>query len=344
MRKPLLAAFCALVAWQHARAVSAEPPVEEPYRELARLNGLEVPALAQDATYLYLSERGDHGDTATISKIPKAGGPKVAIYTGPDVPGAMVVTPSGIYYTRASLDGGIMFLPTGGRASKRLDKATGDAAVTLKTKGVTPVQEFQLAAPYDNLVVDGNQIFVSSTLAKVVGVMPKAGGRITVIGAPDGGVTGLTTQGKDVFYTTSDGRLCRVGKNGKGGITDVLTGRTEPHDVVALGGGVAWADGKLVGPGSLFHLPRGARAPVPLAFPPDSGRLSNLAVGGDVLWYVYADKWGSTRLATVPVAGGKAAARPGPFGIDAVVADAHAVYFVGIGKDGKYKYVGSVKR
>lgn len=348
MRRFLLVAIGALVAGQHARAEvhsNVPPPAASmpPYRELAKLDGINVQGLAQDGAFVYVGVRDSRDTAATIFKIPKAGGLKVAIYTGPDLPGAMAAQPSGVYFTRATADGGVMVAPTGSGVSKRLDKVSGDAAVTLRTQGVTPVQEFQFLAPFDNLVVDGNQIFVSSTLAKVVGVLPKAGGKIRVIAMSDREITGLATQGKEVVFTTRDGRVCRVGKNGKG-LAEVVAGRTMPHDVVAFRDDVAWAEGKLAGPANLVHFPRGAKVPVPLAFPAGVKQLSNLAVGGDVLWYVSADQWGTRRIAQVPVAGGPALERPGAFGIDAVVADAHAVYFIGLGKDGKYKYVGAFPR
>ena len=104
-------------------------------------------------------------------------------------------------------------------------------------------------------------------------------------------------------------------------------------------GRLAWAEGKPTGPGRCFLLRDGGAAPVPL---PDvwSG-IESLATSRDALWFVFADRHQTYHLAKAPLAGGPAVEVPGPFGVDAVVADAKTAYFVAL-KDAKNKYVGAI--
>jgi hypothetical protein len=317
-------------------------PAQKAYRELAQLEGLNVHGLAQDGAFVYVGVRTAKDQQATIYKVPKAGGPKVAIYTGPDLPGVMVARPSGVYFTRTTEAGGIMVVPIAGGASKRLD--TGDLAPAAELRAVGSKEPaLTLRAPYDNLVVDGEQVFVSSGLAKMVGVLPRAGGSLKVLASPGSRVTGLATDKKTVYYATEDGQIRHVAKSGAAGGLD-LKGRDAPHDLIAIENGLAWAEGKLIGPGSCFLAVRSAAGPRPIPFPDQWSQISSLAKSGDTLWFVFADRYQISRLAKAPLAGGPAVEQPGPFEVGPVVADAEAVYFVAVSKDAKSKYVGAIGR
>jgi hypothetical protein len=337
LRRAALLTVCLFALWD-LQAGAAAP--ERSHRELAQLEGLNVHGLAQDGGFVFVGVRTASGESATIYKIPKAGGPKVAIYTGPDLPGVMVARPSGVYFTRTTEAGGIMVVPIAGGASKRLDK--GDTVPDVQLAPVGPDKPaFSLRAPYDNLVVDGDQIFVSSGLAKVVGVLPRAGGEVKVLTTARARVTGLAADKDVVYYATEDGQLRHVSKKGGAGGVD-MKGRNAPHDLIASENGLAWAEGKLIGPGSLFLAVRSAAEPKAIPLPGEWSQISSLAKSGDAIWFLFADSSRLYRLAKASLAGGPAVEQPGPFGVDAVVADAKTAYFVAVAKDGKNKYVGAI--
>jgi hypothetical protein len=330
-----------LVHGGRSSLAAVDAPGEKPPRELATLEGLEVRGLAQDGAFVYLAV-WTNSEKATIYKIPKAGGAKTAIYSGPDLPGVMVARPSGVYFTRATAEGGIMVVPLAGGASKRLDR--GDATPNLEVRpvgGDKPALLFH--APYDNMVVDGDQIFVSSSYVNVVAVLPRAGGKLKVLANPRSGVTGLAANGTALYYATEDGEIRHLAKNGKAGGLD-MSGRARPHDLIALDGGLAWAEGGLTGPGGCFLASRSAKGPKPVPLPGSWEGVRSPTKSGDSLWFIFADQYRIDHLAKAPLAGGPAVEQPGPFGVDFVVGDGDAVYFIAVAKDGKSKYVGAIGR
>jgi hypothetical protein len=330
-----------LVCGGRSSLAVAGAPGEKPARELATLEGLEVRGLTQDGAFVYVAV-WTNSEKATIYQIPKSGGAKTAIYSGPDLPGVMVARPSGVYFTRATAEGGIMVVPIAGGTSKRLD--WGDATPNLEVRpvsGDTPVLSFH--APYDNMVVDGDQIFVSSSFVNVVAVLPRAGGKVKVLANPRAGVTGLAANGTALYYATDDGEIRHVARNGKAGGLD-MSGRARPHDLIALSGGLAWAEGGPTGSGSCFFALRSAKGPKPVPLPGGWEGVRSPIKSGDSLWFIFADQYRIDHLAKAPLAGGPAAEQPGPFGVDFVVGDDNAVYFVAVSKDGKSKYVGAIGR
>lgn len=195
------------------------PPVERPQ------------ALALDPTYVFVAGGRNIGDTGSVVRLPRAGGPKQEL-TVPamGVASGIFAAPDGYVYVSVSA-------VTPGPGLLRF-QSTATSTTTLYTSpaGSEPAGDLAVQDPCVYFVMSGD-----------IWVMPVSGGtRAAALTAPITDAVGLTTDSSNFYYTRGDGSVWRRALSSStcdgGGPAEaqLTSGFVAIGDLVAFDGKVAW--------------------------------------------------------------------------------------------------------
>jgi hypothetical protein len=184
--------------------------------------------LALDATHAYWVTDGQYGGTASLWRLPRAGGPAELLYTLPERVYSLALDETHIYFTRTAsqLDitgGSIQRLPKGGGEVEVLvDTFWNPTAIAVDATHVyynlalsyegeirrvpkaggawEPVAD-SLDNPWD-LAVQGGYVYISEMNAGRIVRVPVEGGALEVVSAGWPGTESLAVDGSHVYFAS----------------------------------------------------------------------------------------------------------------------------------------------
>jgi len=258
--------------------------------------------LTVDATSLYWSS----GNTNSILKMPKCGGPITTLASAQLVPSGIAVDDAYAYWGAEGTLEGVMKVPLTGGTPTRLSFS----------RGLT-------------FALDATNVYFAGPAS--LAMVPKAGGETTVfeMNEPTNDVTAdsthvyWTNQGQWTGTKDVGGGVVRMPLGG-GTISTVATNQDAPHGVVVGGVNVFWFNNS--NPRSVVMAPIGGGTPTTLQSGPAGAIASDSSY---VYWTTLPSGESQVTLVRMPLAGGEPTqiASLGQGSVDTLVADGTSVYW-----------------